>query len=92
VEEKMETPIMINPSQIKLDTVKACIKTGIVCFLLGIAFDIIIGDSRVMNRPIIEKWYEATVFEQKWPTNIFDTKGQWISKGDPVALTPVKEK
>jgi len=44
-----------------------------------------------MNKPIIEKWYEATVFEQKWPTNIFDTKGQWISKGDPVALTPVKE-
>ena len=88
----METPIMIYPSAIEKRVWinrfwSVIITAGIVC--IG---TYILTDAKFMNKPIIEKWYEATVFEQKWPTNIFDTKGQWISKGDPVALTPVKEK
>lgn len=42
---------------------------------------VLITEERIYNRPVIERWYEATVFEQKWPTNIFDTKGQWDIKG-----------
>ena len=54
---------------------------------------VLITEERAYNRPVIEHVREVTVIEQKGqPMNIFDTKGQWISKGDPVALTPVKEK
>jgi hypothetical protein len=83
----METPIMIYPSSI----LWRYAVIGWIMFVLGLALGIIISDSRVMNRPVIEHIREVTVIEQQLPTNYFAPTGEWISKGDPVSLTPVKE-
>lgn len=53
---------------------------------------VLIIEERAYNRPIIEHIREVVVMEQHLPTNYFAPTGEWLSKGDPVALTPVKEK
>lgn len=88
----METPIMINPSAIKGMIWKNCAITGIICFIFGYIMAFIAMDQRIMNRPIVEYIRKVTVIEQHLPTNYFAPTGEWLSKGDPVALTPVKEK
>lgn len=91
----METPIQTTESAINELIWKERFRAAVVCFfvlLFGIAAGIIISDSRIMNRVEVETVREVTKIEQSHPMNIFDTKGKWISQGDPVALTPEKEK
>lgn len=91
----METPILINPSEIEKVKWKERFYAAITCFfifLFGIATGIIISDSRIMNRVEVETVREVTKIEQHWPTNYFDSEGRWLLKGDPVKLTPEKEK
>jgi hypothetical protein len=88
----METPIMIYPSAIEKRVWinrfwSVIITAGIVC--IG---TYILTDAKFMNKPIVEYIRKVTVIEQQLPTNYFAPTGEWLSKGDPVALTPVKEK
>lgn len=70
--------------------------TLVICLIvlvpLTAAGTFILTDEKFMNKPIIEHVREVTVFEQKWPTNyIVPSTSEFLSKGDPIELTPVKE-
>lgn len=90
----METPIQTTESAIENEKLWACIKVALISLIwipLTAAGTFILVDYKIMNKPIIEYVREVTVIEQSHPTNIFDTKGKWISQGDPIKLTPEKE-
>lgn len=77
----METPIMIYPSAIEKRVWinrfwSVIITAGIVC--IG---TYILTDAKFMNKPIIEKWYEATVFEQKGNRRVYHRKQYIIRQG-----------
>ena len=89
----METPIMINPSAIEKRVWinrfwSVIITSGVVC--IG---TYILTDAKYMNKPVIMYVSEPFNMIQAYASNyLVPSTSEFISKGDPVPLTPVKEK
>jgi hypothetical protein len=63
----------------------------IIGILLMFCMSVVYTEEMVYNRPVEVIERKVSVFEQHNPMNIIDTDGNWISRGEAVELTPVKE-
>ena len=92
----METPILINPSQIKHDKLWACVKTALISLIwipLTAAGTFVLVDYKMMNKPI--KVIERAAFYNSGGQRIYVTEDMehwFLSDDSATKLIPEKER
>ena len=92
----METPILVNPSEIKLEKLWACIKVALISLIwipLTAAGTFILVDYKFNNKPI--QVIERNVLNNSGGQRIYVTEDMdhWFMSDDSATkLTPEKEK